>query len=187
MTISKVSAIRLLVHRLLVILLGMCTFNTVTSLQFLQQCNMPVSEADATHFLTTLGILVAEHAHKLTSAPAFEEEGLRILTLVRLRLIRVCKQYASTIKPLLLGAMGETACLSPCKACASCLKSESERQSWRLKAAIDHYEQSTLELLGGDSFTAAQMSAALVRLVTVNLLCSNDCSNDLVYVSICAL
>jgi uncharacterized membrane protein len=151
----------------------MCKFNTVTSLQFFQQCNMPVSEADATRFLTTLDILVAEHAHKLTSAPALDEEGLHRLTpvmalLVRLRLIRVCKQYVSTIKPLLLGAMGETACLSPCEACASCLKSESERQSWRLKAAIDHYEQSTLVLLGGDSFTAAQMSAALVRLVTVN-------------------
>jgi hypothetical protein len=90
-------------------------------------CKMPVPEENAVHCLTMLDVLVADHAHMLTPTAPFRGDVLGRLTpfmaqLVKLRLIRVCKQYARAIKPLLVGAMSRTACSPDREACTSCLK-----------------------------------------------------------------
>eukprot|EP00953_Heterococcus_sp_UTEX-ZZ885_P030745 16218-Heterococcus_DN1.PRE.2 len=128
---------------------------------------MPVSEGDATQLLLVLDALVAEHARILTPATVVGQEAYEKLKpvmrfLVELRLVMVCQNYTAAIKPLLVGAMRETACLAHPLACPSYVILEAERRVWRLSAAIDHYLQSTIDLLGGGSFTAAQMSAAVV-------------------------
>jgi hypothetical protein len=100
--------------------------------------------------------------------------------LVKARLIEVCQQYASALRPVLVGAMCETACAANCVVCASCVELKPEKQVWRLGAAIDHFRHSIVDLLGGDTFTAIQMSAAMVSLVLYELAISSTVA------SICA-
>jgi hypothetical protein len=142
-------------------------FNMISIADRGEKADMPASEADAAHFLLMLDAGVQAHVQTLTpatqiGAQACERFRSVMTMLVKSRLIVVCQQYTSAVKPVLVGAMCETACSAHGVACASCVELKPEKQVRRLGTAIDHFRQSIVDLLGGDTFTAIQMSAAMV-------------------------
>eukprot|EP00611_Tribonema_gayanum_P011181 TRINITY_DN21349_c0_g1_i1.p2 TRINITY_DN21349_c0_g1~~TRINITY_DN21349_c0_g1_i1.p2 ORF type:complete len:107 (+),score=27.44 TRINITY_DN21349_c0_g1_i1:309-629(+) len=101
---------------------------------------MPASEQDSMSLLMVLDSLVAEHSSKLTPPSEAGREALERLKpvmrfLVELRLVMVCQNYTAAIKPLLVGAMREDACLAHPMACAPEVVQEAEKRVQRLSAA----------------------------------------------------